>query len=316
MTIRPTINLPNFDSEFEPAAAGRAARLTIKLRVTLVPLDPSANWTAPNTQIPGTAWGPMPPAHLATGAADLRRGLVLDYNNRSFPCKSWLTADWTAFKQRFKRAVEQGWNNQIILLPADSGTPGDELDDPDFRQLVSNPKVAAHVEGALDIKVMPDTIPGHALVEVAHLDQPGANFRVWMARISNESVQFSHSNSPFKDLPDAGTGQITVAHEVGHWLRDLYSTHFDHIDAKTPAAKFNPDRVGLTQATLQYGKTVGSRATIMGAGSEATSHEARPWLARIRRQTTLKTGWTMMHRIRFERVKYDVPERQKRLFGG
>lgn len=317
MTIRPVINLPNFNSAFEPAGPGRAARLTIRLNVTLVPLDPSANWAAPNTRIAGTAWGPMPPAHLANGKADMKRGLVWDYlNNRQFRCKSWLTADWNVFKTRFKRAVEQGWNNQIILLPTDSGYPGDELSDLDYRQLVGNPNTAAHVEGALDITLMPDTTPGHALIEVANLEEPGANFRVWMARITNESVQFAHHASPFKDFPDAATGQITAAHEIGHWLRDLKSTHFDHIDAKTPPAKPNPDRAGLTQAKLQYGKTVGARASIMGGGSEATSHDAGPWLARIRGQTSLKTGWTMMHRIRFASVRNDVSDRQKRLFGG
>ena len=316
MTIRHTIMQRNYDSVFEPAAPGRAAKLTIRLKVTLIPLDPSANWTAPNSTIPGTPQGPLPPAHLARGAADTRHGLVWDFlNNRQFPCKSWLTADWNAFKIRFKRAVEQGWNNQIILLPMESGLPDDALNDQDFRQLVGNPKVAAHVEGALDIALMPDNTAGHAVIEVACLEQPGAKFRVWMNRITNESVQFAHHASPFKDFPEAKTGQITVVHEVGHWLRDMGKTLFSHIDANTPPAKPNPQRANLTQAKLQYGKTVGNRAALMGAGSEATAHEAAPWLMRIRRQTSLKTGWTMMHRIRFSNIQYEISDRQKRLFG-
>jgi hypothetical protein len=53
----------------------------------------------------------------------------------------------------------------------------------------------------------------------------------------------------------------------------------------------------------------------MGGGSEVTEHEAQPWLGRIRRQTPMKLGWSMMHAIRFNRVMNEGTDREKRLMG-
>ena len=64
---------PNNGPVFEQAAPGRAAKLTVRLKVTLIPHDPSANRTAPNSTIRGTSYGPLPPARLANGAAYQRR---------------------------------------------------------------------------------------------------------------------------------------------------------------------------------------------------------------------------------------------------
>ena len=300
MTLRQTIMQPNFDSVLEAAKPGRPAKLTIRLKVTFVPLDPSIPWVA---ESPGS-----PPTHLADGMANVRRGLVLDYNDNPVACRSWLVPEWNAYKIRAKRAVEHAWNNQLILLPTDSGFANDALSDADYRQLMSNPNVRAHVEGAIDIDFMPTNMAGHALIEVVHLDNAGAGFRVWMHRISDESVQFaSHGHS---DWPGWRTGQITIAHEIGHWLRDLNATHFEHIDAayaKTlPAAQ---------RAKAQYGHTLGKKAALMGGGSELTEHEAQPWLTRIRRQTSMKFGWSMMHAIRFRRIMNETTDREKQLAG-
>ena len=80
MSIRHTIQQANYDTVIEPAAPGRAARLTIRLKVVLIPLDPTVPWVA------GSAG--MPPFHIATGASPVRRGLVNDYlNSRSVPCR-------------------------------------------------------------------------------------------------------------------------------------------------------------------------------------------------------------------------------------
>ena len=68
-------------------------------------------------------WSPngkqLPPTHLADTMAHVRRGQVHDYNQSVVACRSWLVPEWNAFKIRFKRAVEDAWNNQIILLPND-----------------------------------------------------------------------------------------------------------------------------------------------------------------------------------------------------
>ena len=110
MTIRHTIQQPNFDSVIEPARPDRAARLTIRLKVTLIPLDPSVPWVAGSA---GT-----PPSHIATAASPVKYGLVNDYlNRRSVPRRSFTFAEWNSFGIAFKQAVERGWNNQLILLP-------------------------------------------------------------------------------------------------------------------------------------------------------------------------------------------------------
>ena len=288
----------NFNSVLDPAQAGRPAKLMIHLKVTLVPLDPSIPWQPLS---PGS-----PPTHLANSMANVRRGQVLDYNNRPFACRSWLVPEWNAYKIRFKRAVEHGWNNQLILLPTDSGDPNDALSDADYRQLISNPNVRAHVEGAIDIALMPTNIAGHALIEVAHLDNPGAHFRVWMHRITDESVQFTTFHDP--KWPGWSTGQITVAHEVGHWLRGVNATHFDHIDAA-----YAKTRPLAERAKVQYGRTLGRKEALMGDGSVVTEHEARPWLARIRRQSSMKLGWSMIHAIEFRKIMNETTDREKQL---
>jgi hypothetical protein len=50
--------------------------------------------------------------------------------------------------------------------------------------------------------------------------------------------------------------------------------------------------------------------------SLVTEHEARPWLARIRRQMSMKLGWTMMHSIHFRRIMNELTDREKRLMSG
>jgi hypothetical protein len=297
MTLQRTIMQDNFDSVLDSAMPGQPAKLTIRLKVQLVPLDPSIAWVPLS---PGS-----PPTHLADSMANVRRGQVLDYNNRPVACRSWLVPEWNAYKIRFKRAVEHAWNNQLILLPTENG---DTLSDADYRQLISNANVRAHVEGAIDIELMPPNAVGHTLIEVVHLENAGADFRVWMHRISDESVQFArhgHSN-----WPGWTTGQITAAHEVGHWLRDLNATHFEHVDAEY--AKTLP---AAQRAKAQYGHTLGKKSALMGGGSEVTEHEAQPWLTRIRRQTPMKLGWSMMHAIRFNRVMNEGTDREKRLMG-
>lgn len=300
MTIRQTIQEANFDSVLEPAAAGRPARLTIRLKVVLIPLDPSV------PRVAGAAGAP--PMHIATGASPVRYGQVNDYlNSRSVACRSFTTAEWNAFKIAFKRSVELGWNNQLILLPEEAGD-GDGLSDDDYRYFIGNPKVQAHAEGAIDIALMPLTGTGHAQIEVVHLAKPGTSFRAWMHRITDESVQFhAHYDS---DWPDWSTQQITAAHEVGHWLKALGAKHFEHIDAAY--AKTLPAN---QRGSKQYGRTLGRAAALMGKGSVVTEHEARPWLARIRRHTPMRLGWSMIHRIEFDRIKYEIDERQKQLTG-
>ena len=301
MTIRHTIQQTNFDSVIEPAAPGRAAKLTIRLKVVLIPLDPQVPWVAGS---PG-----MPPFHIATGASPVRRGLVNDYlNAHSVLCRSFTAAEWNAYQIAFKQAVERGWNNQLILLPDEPEDDSGGLSDEDYRSFIGNPHVQAHAEGAIDIALMPLTATGHARIEVVHLDTPGDKFRAWMHRITDESVNFSRHFDP--NWEDWSTLQITAAHEAGHWLKSLNATHFEHIDAAyvrtLPANQ---------RGNKQYGRSIGREQALMGKGSVLTEHEAIPWLTRIRRHTPMKLGWTMMNKVEFDRIKYEVGDRQKKLLG-
>ena len=149
--------------------------------------------------------------------ANVRRGQVLDYNNNPVACRSWLVPEWNAYKIRFKRAVEHAWNNQLILLPTESGDPNDALSDADYRQLISNPNVRAHVEGAIDIELMPINAAGHALIEVVHLDNAGATSASGCT--GSRTSRSSSEALSRRNWPGWTTGQITAAHEVGHWLR-------------------------------------------------------------------------------------------------
>ncbi len=91
-------------------------------------------------------------------------------------------------------------------------------------------------------------------------------------------------------------------------LRNLNADHFDHIDAAyartLPAAQ---------RAKIQYGRTLGRKEALMGDGSLVTEHEAQPWLTRMRRHTTMKLGWSVMHSIAFRKVMNALPDRQKQL---
>ena len=283
----------------EPARPDRAARLGIRLKVTLIPLDPSVPWVAGSV---GT-----PPSHIATAASPVKYGLVNDYlNRRSVPCRSFTTAEWNSFGIAFKQAVERGWNNQLILLPEEPKDGSGGLNDQDYRYFMGSPIVQAHAEGALEIAVMPANVPGHAQIEVVHLVTPGDDFRVWMDRITDESVQFHrHYHS---DWPEWSTLQITAAHEAGHWLKALSETHFEHIDAAY--ARTLP--TAALRATKQYGRSLGREDALMGKGSVVTEHEARSWLTRIRRHTPMTLGWSnnTPRRIRQDQVPHRRAQKQ------
>jgi hypothetical protein len=304
MSLIPAITQENFDSVLEPAAPGRPAKLTIQLRVALQPIDPQAI-VDPQGSVTPT------PLYLGDSDQHRRTGTVLDYNDRPFDCSSWLRTEWAAWKTRFKHAVELGWNNQMILLPTPSGQAGDELSDADYRQLMTGPGKRAFVQGAIEVQLMPDRGGNaHATIEVVHLaDRSGRYFRPWMHRISDESVY--HKSHGHSDWPGWQTAQITAAHEVGHWLKGLNATHFEHVDADY--AKTLPR--GPRRDRAQYGRTLGRKVALMGGGSLVTEHDAGPWLTRIRRHTTMKLGWSLMHRIHFNRdaEQRNLNERERRL---
>jgi hypothetical protein len=308
--ISPQLLDRNYDSIFEPAMPGRPAKLRIRLKVALIPLDPTTPWarTGHSAQWP-VSTSPLPPSHIANTQAQIKRGNVVEANGTGVPCRSWLAAEWTEFTQRFKHTVESGWNNQMKFVPVELGGSGGELSDADFRLLIGNPKLAAHVEGELEVDLQPPN-NCHALIEVAHVATPGATFRQRMTRVSDECVQFHQHTFNYGAARGVTgvTGQIAAVHEVGHWLRkpgERLLTHIDQDFADTlPAAQ----RDGPN-----YGKTLGRYNAIMGGGSLATPYEARPWINRLKNHTDLKSAWLFVHRIEFNNGAIDIADHQKRL---
>lgn len=304
----------NFDSKFEPAGATSPAKLRIILKVTLVPLDPSSAWARSkhSSSLPeDMAASTIPPSHIAQNKASIKFGNVVDANGTGVRCRSWLASEWLEFTRRFKQSVEHSWNNQMIFLPTPSGVSGDALNDRDYRVLIGNPRIPAHVEGVLQIDLQPSGSIGHAIIEVAHLASPGDSFRDRMTRITDESVQFS--SSTFKNADRgirARTGQIAAAHEVGHWLREPGKKVFKHIDRDH--ADTLPES---EQDDAQYGRTLGRYYSLMGGGSVVGEHEASVWLARLRDHSTLKHGWTLVHKLRFNLQASELSARQRRLLG-
>lgn len=309
MAIRASILEPNYDSFFDPGGPGQAAQLRIRLKVTLIPLDPSTAWARAghSSKLPGAPTGPMPPSHLAANEAAIKRGSVLDASSNPVPCRSWLASEWRAFTSRFKHTVQNSWNNQMVFLPVESG---DSLSDADFRLLIGNPRMPAHVAGVLEVDLQPPGADAHAIIEVAHLANPGDTFRDRMTRITDESVLFAFNRFTAGRARGVSgqTGQIAAAHEVGHWLRNPGTKVFDHVDRAYALTLPSAQR-----DNAQYGRTLGRYYSMMGGGSVVTDHDATPWLSRLRRHTPMKLGWIYVHRLHFQWSPLDVSPRQKRL---
>ena len=136
MVHRPTIIDTNFDSVLHPAQAGRPAQLIIRLKVALLPYDPTRPPAA--GQVPSQV-------NVARGPAGVSRGTVRDMDGMPFSCCTWLEADFNAFAIKFKKMVELSWNNQLILLPpARTGFIG-EMSDAAYREFIGKPDIPAHV---------------------------------------------------------------------------------------------------------------------------------------------------------------------------
>src|SRR5205814_1915000 len=149
----------NFDSVLHPARNGSPAQLTIRLKVALLPRDPS---------LPDDPASPHHNIHLATNMAEVHRGTVQDGEKFPFHCRSWLESEFNAFSIKFKRMVELSWNNQLILLPPDGSKPGDStMSDADYLDFVGRADVPAHVQCLFEIELIPlGRTHTHAVIEV------------------------------------------------------------------------------------------------------------------------------------------------------
>jgi hypothetical protein len=273
-----------YDSTFEPAAPRRPAQLTIKLRVALIPRDPT---------------GRRGSVHLAANNNDRHFGIVKDADNQKFACQSWLVSEWVEFKKRLKYMVELSWNNQIILLPPAG------LDDDISRQLVSAADTPAHLRCSLEIVRVSEwqQEAAHAVIEAVLQKAPnmgnGAQphmrgFRSWGNRICDKDVYFEHHRSKHGNK---FLYQCTAAHEVGHWLHEPGQNAFEHIDKQYCSA--HPDE---NDDECEYGHTYSTERALMGSGTVATEYEATPWLKRIGSHVVDAGNWKYIHRIDFQHL--------------
>jgi hypothetical protein len=289
MVHRPTIIDTNFDSVLHPAQAGRPAQLIIRLKVALLPYDPTRPPAA--GQVPSQIT-------VARGPAGVRRGTVRDMDGMPFSCCTWLEADFNAFAIKFKKMVELSWNNQLILLPpARTGFIG-EMSDAAYREFIGKPDIPAHVECRMDIQLSnvfaPHGRAPHVVMDVVRLQNPaGGKFRSYQFLITNEDVEFRSTTRSLL--------QVAAAHEIGHWLGSPVPV--TDIRRYVP----HPDE--------DYGRTIlGKAMALMNAGQLLTEFEARPWLERVRLHTNALVGWDIVHRTHF-RGMAAVSDRQKRLLG-
>jgi hypothetical protein len=295
--------------------------LSLILKVRLVALDPTSEWAKDKhrAQLPGATPRPLPARQLAAVAADRKRGDVMDADGDMVSCRTWLLSDWSEFRRRFKHTVENAWSNQMLFLPKEGRSAKSRLNDADFKRIIGNPKMPAHVQGALEVALVETAEDAHAVIEVANLARPGTTFRNRMTRISNESVQFTNRDYEYGKSRgvDGKTGQIPAAHEIGHWLRGPTERVFEHIDRQAMLDQKGDDDLPEDDDLhrMQYGKTLGRYYSMMGGGSVVGDHEAAPWMERLAKHTNLKGGWIFVHKQHFHWSIGDLSPRQKRLLG-
>jgi hypothetical protein len=324
MFKQPKIEDINYNSVLEPAEGREPARLTVTLKVVLVPMDPSVPYAPFKSESPPRFNFTFKP-HLAEHLGAVRRGIVRDAAGTPFRARSWTRKEFDEYRIRFKQSVERTWNDQIILLPPDDPKGG--LTDAHYMALVSNPQLPPHVVGSLEVLMLPIQTDTHAAIQVVRLDRkeeplgrrlrplaaPGeGDFTSYAWMMTNEDIfRIDHSDYRFQG---SSFTQVPAAHEIGHWLgrpvaRVAPERYLPHIDQEfcstTPGYALDGD--------CEYGHVASRRKAVMGVGSVVTAYDAKPWLVRIRRHTGALFGWRMMHRVLFRQKLPGPTERQKQL---
>ncbi len=292
----------NYDSVMHPAQPGKPAQLDIVMAVRLLARDPWATGPHPLSLVTTE--------HLAPHKDARHKASIADVNRTLFPCESWLASEFSAFSAKFKNRVELAWNNQLILLPPDGSQPGETISDDTYRAFISTPNVPAHVRCGLKLVMLPagDPTTPHVIMEALKLRAHSGGFRSYQFRITDEDADFSKIQAG-----ESTYHQITVAHEVGHWLGQDVSLasrarYLQHVDAAACSAAGH-----AANSSCEYGRTAGTKMALLGMGSLLTPYEAKAWLLRAARHTQVLFGWRYVHRVHFEKGMVPVSDRQKRL---
>lgn len=240
----PRIRNTFFDSWLQTANASDQwnANLYLIVRVFLRPYTVSA-----------------PPARVCRPGAPPPVEVVDDV--RVIPWNHTNANEWQDWRTRFVEVVENGWNNKLWLIP--SGFWGVTVSGAGGQSYLPN------VRCCLNIVLTEREDAAHCRIRVLRLhnaesfSRSSMHFPRWVDHlrrgISNTDGYLDHL-----DLNPKSSGQITVLHEMGHYLG------LSHV-----ACDSNDDECYGASGSYQAGD-------LMGAGSRIEAWHAHPWKKRIR----------------------------------
>jgi hypothetical protein len=296
-----TVQDVNYDSVFTPAQSGKAASLEILLKLALLPHDPKAGQSS--LTFAGESRSASKGHKTVSDRTQVEYGRVKDAKDFRFNCKTWLKADFNAFRDKFVSVVQGVWNNQIVLIPPEEG-----LGPLILQELTLSGNKFPYLDAKLRItfRDLADTSNqrSHGSMAVALLDRQNAGkqednvvtqsfrFGANMLMICNEDIE-PRTAEIERDTGKFNRTSIAAAHEVGHWLGspvpdEQVDRPFYHIDQGKCAQSIYED--------CTYGSTKERTNSIMGAGMKALEYDAEPWLRRIRQHSNVKNDWMFIHK--------------------
>lgn len=197
-------------------------------------------------------------------------GFTRDSADIGFPYDDWPDIEWDSFRRSVESICESLWSGHGFLLPP-------EHDQALIRSLTHpSPYVYAgspFIRCTLDVQVSDRRLGTHAEVKCYHFPAGVPFFRSFasdrvarnLMKLSNHDVTSTHPEYP---------AYRVVSHEVGHLL-GLPHVLCDSNESRCYGLPGTPER-----------------AALMGAGSNFTAHEVKPWIDRMGQHTGSWAGWT------------------------
>lgn len=190
-----------------------------------------------------------PPGSAATGTVNhgLEHNISID---------RWSDADWNTFVQKFRRACVDTWSNKLWLIPQHNR----------LSRVVGagrNMTVSPNISCLLDVAMVSSN--SHLTCRV--INPTGTFSRSSMSR----QRQLGHLD--IHDVDPKSSGQVPVAHELGHYLG------YSHVGG--PGNEGNRYCTSATNPVVIC--NAHSRGDIMGGGTRVEEWHARAWQNRVAR---------------------------------